>query len=235
VAVESLLRDLGPKLQRGSRALAQESAGRLATGIASLDALLGGGFPTGRLSEIAGPASSGRTSLARALLASATRRGEWVAWVDGAGAFDAGTATSAGVALERMLWVRPPGPREAARCCECLLDVRGFALVVLDLAVASRASPAAPLLPAATWQRLARRSAGCGSALLVLSHARETGAFSDLVLEMQPGRAHFSAAPCAGAPALLEGLSIEARVARHRSGPTQRTAEIVLPATGRAA
>lgn len=231
--VDGLLRTLGSKLQRGSHGLARERTRRLATGIASLDARLGGGFPASRLSEIAGPASSGRTALARALLAQATRCGEWGAWVDAAGAFDAGSALSAGVVLERMLWARPPTLRPAVRCCECLLDARGFALVVLDLAHAD-ATQREARLPATVWQRLARRAAGSGTALVVLSPARATGTFCDLALEMQPGRAHFSDAPCAGAPVLLEGLSIEARVARHRSGPLQRVGGIRLSA-GRAA
>jgi hypothetical protein len=75
--------------------------------------LLGGGFPRGGLSEIAGPPSSGRTSLALALLAAATARGEVAALVDAADAFDPPSAEAAGVALARLLWVRPPGLTEA--------------------------------------------------------------------------------------------------------------------------
>ena len=58
-AVEDLLRDLGPQLRRGG--VPEAPAGCIATGIADIDRLLGGGFPRGRLSEIAGAASSGRT------------------------------------------------------------------------------------------------------------------------------------------------------------------------------
>lgn len=225
-AVAGLLRDLGAQLQRGSGALARdaarESAPRLATGIPDLDRLIGGGFPPGRLAEITGPASSGRTSLALALLAQATRRGEVVAWIDGAQALDAASAQAAGAVLERVLWVRPPGPREALRCCARLLDAHGFALVVLDLAEAAGAEP---LLPVSSWQRLTRQAAGVGSALVVLSLARRTGTSADLVLAMQPPRAHFG-----GAPALLEGLSIEAHVVRQRTGPTQQVASVRLGA-----
>lgn len=222
-----LLRDLGSQLQRGSRALALEADRRLATGFPDIDGLIQGGFPPGRLAEIVGPTSSGRTSLALALLAQATRGDEVVAWVDGAQAFDATSAKAAGTVLERVLWARPPGPREAVRCCECLLDAHGFALVVLDLACASGEVEA---LPASIWQRLARQATGIGTALVVLSLARTTGTFSDLVLEMQPTRAHFS-----GTPTLLEGLSIEARVTRQRTGPVQRIASVRLSADTRAA
>ena len=124
-----------------------------------------------------------------------------------------------------MLWARPPSLREAVRCCECLLGARGFALVLLDLAIADLSTP-----PTSTWQRLARTAAGTGTALIVLSLARTTGAFADLVLELQPTQVHFS-----GTPALLEGLSIEAQVTRHRSGPVQRVASVLLSADSRAA
>ncbi|MGH0029775.1 MAG: hypothetical protein ACQGVC_08285 [Myxococcota bacterium] len=219
--MDGLLRDLGSRLQRGSRALALERAPRLATGLPDIDALVGGGFPTGRLSEIAGPASSGRTSVGQALLARATRSGETVALVDVAAAFDPPSAHAAGVVLERVLWVRPPALRQAVRCCECLQDAHGFALVLLDLARGDRSE-----LPASTWQRLARSASGTGTALVVLSEARTTGTHAELVLEMEPGRAHFS-----GTRPLLEGLSIEARVARHRSGPAQRVASVRLSTT----
>src|SRR5262245_30395705 len=58
------------------------------TGIAPLDARLGGGFPRGQLSEIVGPRSAGRTSLVLQMLAAATARGELVALVDALDMFD---------------------------------------------------------------------------------------------------------------------------------------------------
>lgn len=240
-AVDGLLRDLGASLQRGSRTLATSSGGpetgRLVTGLPDLDALTGG-FAPGRLAEIAGPASSGRTSVAHALVARATRRGETVAWVDAAGSFDPASARDAGAVLGRVLWVRPPALREALRCCACLLDARGFALVLLDLADRSdRAGVgAAGRAPAAaTWQRLARSAAATGTPLLVLSPERTTGHFADPVLELQPARAHFgshdgSDADAERAPLLLEGLQVRARVARHRAGPIHRVASLHLSA-----
>ena len=225
-AVEGLLRDLGSRLRRGGGPTDRTEVGaRLATGLPDIDRLLDGGFPRGCLSEIAGPTSSGRTSLALALLAHATRLGEVVAAVDTADAFDPVSAEAAGVALERVLWVRPATAADATRCCERLLRAHGFALVLLDLA----AGVARPL-PVATWQRLARAAAASGTALTVLSLTRVTGALSDLALEMRPARAHFS-----GMPSLLEGLEIEARVVRHRTGPTQRAASVRLHVASRAA
>ena len=77
----------------------------VSTGLAALDALTGG-LPRGALSEIAGPASSGRTGVMLAALAQATRRQEVCALVDASDSFDPASAAAAGVDLERLLWVR---------------------------------------------------------------------------------------------------------------------------------
>src|ERR1700724_3661688 len=67
---------------------------------------LSGGLPRGCLSEICGPASSGRTSVLLAALAAATRRHEVCALVDTTDALDADSAVCTGVELERLLWIR---------------------------------------------------------------------------------------------------------------------------------
>jgi recombination protein RecA len=76
------------------------------SGIAELDALLGGGFPRGALVELCGPASSGRTSLAFSLLAQATERQEACAFVDVSDSLDPISLAAAGVELPRLLWIR---------------------------------------------------------------------------------------------------------------------------------
>jgi recombination protein RecA len=77
----------------------------LPTGIAQLDTLAGG-LPRGALTEVVGPASSGRTSIVLAALAAAIAREEACALVDASDAFDPRTASAAGVDLKRLLWVR---------------------------------------------------------------------------------------------------------------------------------
>ncbi len=77
----------------------------VSSGIRELDALTGG-LPRGCLTEICGPASSGRTSILLAALASATRRGEVCALVDASDALAPTTAASAGIEMGRLLWVR---------------------------------------------------------------------------------------------------------------------------------
>ncbi|HEX4663244.1 MAG TPA: hypothetical protein VH196_02560 [Terriglobales bacterium] len=78
---------------------------RMPTGIASVDALTGG-VPLGCLTEICGPASSGRTSVMHSLLAECMRRDEMCALVDATDAFDPQSAANVGVDLARLLWVR---------------------------------------------------------------------------------------------------------------------------------
>ncbi len=77
----------------------------VSSGIREIDELAGG-LPRGCLSEICGPASSGRTSVLLAALAAATRRQEVCALVDTTDALDAVSAAAAGVELERLLWIR---------------------------------------------------------------------------------------------------------------------------------
>lgn len=86
----------------------------VSSGVVAIDALTGGGFPRGRLTEVCGSASSGRTSLALAVLAAATRRQEACALVDVSDAFDPMSATIAGVQFERLLWVRCGSQQTAA-------------------------------------------------------------------------------------------------------------------------
>lgn len=77
----------------------------VSSGIAEIDTLTGG-LPRGCLTEICGPASSGRTSVLLAALAAATRRQEVCALVDASDAFDPLSGGAAGVDFEKMLWVR---------------------------------------------------------------------------------------------------------------------------------
>lgn len=76
------------------------------TGIRDLDELLNGGLPIGALTELVGPACSGRSSIALALLARMTQSGKVCAWVDVSNALDPVSASATGVDLSRLLWVR---------------------------------------------------------------------------------------------------------------------------------
>lgn len=209
-SVEALLCDLGPRARVVRGRTPQEDLRRWPTGLASLDRLLGGGFAEGRVGEIAGPASSGRTALALGLLAAATDREQSVALVDATDSFDPTSAAETGLDLARTLWVRAPALSEGLRAAEILLRAGGFALVALDLA-----RPLDPAPASHHWLRLVRAAAATRTALVVLSaDARRTGSHADLALEMRPLRPCFE-----GTPTLLVGLEAEAAVVRHRRGP----------------
>ncbi len=75
------------------------------SGVREIDSL-SGGLPRGCLTEVCGPASSGRTSVLLAALAAATQREEVCALVDASDAFGPPSAAAAGVDLGRLLWVR---------------------------------------------------------------------------------------------------------------------------------
>jgi len=210
-----VLARLGPQVRRGG--LLPEPPARLPSGIPDLDRLLEGGFPCGRLSEIAGPLSSGRTSLALSLLAASMRTGDLVAWVDAADAFDPASAVAAGLSLSRMLWVRAPDVPAALRCTERLLETRGLALVLLDLALPGPLPHVAP----AVWPRLLRAAQAGATTLVVLAAGRLTGTSAALALALEPAlvpqrgqplepaQAHFSGTPC-----LFEGLEVRGGLVR---------------------
>jgi len=96
---------LPPTVTPASRLEVRPAPEMVSSGIPAIDALTGG-LPRGCLTEICGPASSGRTTFLLAALAAATRRGEFCTLVDASDALDPHSAASAGVALDRLLWVR---------------------------------------------------------------------------------------------------------------------------------
>jgi hypothetical protein len=77
----------------------------LSSGIAEVDAITGG-IPRGCLSEIYGPASSGKTSILLTAIAAATRREETCVLIDASDSFDPESGAAAGVDFGKLLWVR---------------------------------------------------------------------------------------------------------------------------------
>ena len=213
--LDALLRDLAADIQPGGAA--ELSTARLASGLPAIDRLLGGGFPRGRLVEIAGPVSSGRTSLAHALLAATTRRGALASVIDAADAFDPNAADAAGIDLARVLWARPTGISEALRCAEHVLSGGGFELVIVDLAFA--AARERPRIAESAWPRLRKSAASAEAGLVLLTRERLAGASADLALEFAVARARFAAQP-----SWLEALESDVRLVRNRAGPTERVA-----------
>ena len=181
----------------------------LPSGIASLDSALGG-IPRGCVTDIFGPASSGRTSILHALMAQATSREEFCAMVDASDAFDPLSATAAGVALERLLWIRCGGNAEhSLKAVDLLLQAGGFGLVVMDLG--DIAPETARRISLASWYRLRRAVENTPTALVVIERAPLARACSMLAIECARTSARWSGAP--GCSQLLRGVafSVERR------------------------
>jgi hypothetical protein len=198
---------------------APDPQARVSTGLPVLDAALGGGLPRGRVTELVGARSAGRTGLACRIAATATRRGETIAWVDPDDALDPETAAAAGVALARTLWIRPRDTRGALHAADILLGAGGFGLVVLDLA-GDAARPARS--PA--WTRLARAAERARSTLLVLATGRQAGPCAALALELGSRRTQWSGG--AGRRMLLDGITARLTVARSRAGGAGRALKL---------
>ena len=195
--------------------LAPEPVRRLPTGVQPLDAVLDGGLPRGRISELIGPFSSGKTSLALMFLAMATRRGEVVACVDPADALHPASLALAGIELRQLLWVRPPSAVLALRCTELLLQAGGFAAVVLDLG----ASPSRPLR-GQVWPRLLRAAERSHTALIVVAPQHVAGNFAVISLGLQRRASLWRR----GLWMLFEGFETAMTVARNKLGaPGSRT------------
>lgn len=184
----------------------------LSTRLPGLDNLLGGGLPRGRLIEIAGPSSSGKTSLLFNLLAETTARGELAAYIDAFDAFDPRGAEDAGMDLRHLLWVRLRGltPAEAVARAMKAADIAarsgGFGLIVLDLASADIESGKYPIPPSKSWFRLQRAIADSSAALVVLQRQAVSGSASSVALHCRRLRADWQSAARRNAPALLRGI-----------------------------
>src|SRR6478609_9841287 len=105
----------------------------ISTGSVSLDYALGiGGMPRGRVIEIFGPESSGKTTLALQVIAEAQKAGGMAAFVDAEHALDARYAQKLGVDLENLLVSQPDNGEQALEITEVLIRSNGVDVVVVD-------------------------------------------------------------------------------------------------------
>jgi recombination protein RecA len=105
----------------------------ISTGAVSLDYALGiGGVPRGRVIEIFGPESSGKTTLALQVIAQAQKTGGMAAFVDAEHALDAQYAKKLGVDLDNLLVSQPDNGEQALEIVEVLVRSGGVDVVVVD-------------------------------------------------------------------------------------------------------
>ena len=89
------------------------------TGISEVDVVLGGGLPRGRITEVAGAASTGKTSFGLTAIAAITQSGAACAWVDVSDALSPESAAAANIVLKRLLWLRMSAERNRSAIFEC--------------------------------------------------------------------------------------------------------------------
>ncbi len=103
------------------------------TGSISLDLALGGrGVPRGRITEVYGPESSGKTTLCSHVIASAQKAGGVCAFIDAEHAFDAAYARNLGVNLDELLVSQPDTGEQALEIAEALIRSNAVDVVVVD-------------------------------------------------------------------------------------------------------
>jgi hypothetical protein len=172
----------------------------VSTGIPEMDALVGG-IPRGAMTEICGAACSGRTSFLLSALASRTKNGEVCALVDARDSFDPLTAHAAGIALEKLLWVRCQNIDQALRAMDLLIQAGGFGMVAVDLSdVPTKTVRQVPLN---AWFRFRRAVEDTPTILLLLEQEPNAKTCASLVLRLEAREAKWAEASPPVAQALM--------------------------------
>jgi recombination protein RecA len=103
------------------------------TGAINLDAAIGvGGIPRGRVTEIYGPESSGKTTLCLHVVANAQKAGGTAAFIDAEHALDTEYATKLGVDVEKLLVSQPDTGEQALEICEILVRSGAVDVIIID-------------------------------------------------------------------------------------------------------
>lgn len=177
-----------------------------------------GDVPGGTLTEIAGPASSGRTALMHSLLAAACSGSEFCALLDAGDTFDPESAAAAGVRLSQVLWVRCGGNVEhALKAADMLVQGGGFGLIVIDLG--NSAEKLVRRIPLAAWFRLRHAAENTRTTLVVMAQKFNTHSCSALKIELGPSRILWKGRlpGC-----LLDGFEVTARTIRNHKVEARR-------------
>jgi recombination protein RecA len=137
-ALAAAMSQIDRKYGKGSIMKMGEASSKLSieaipTGAIALDIALGlGGVPRGRVIEIYGPESSGKTTLAQHIIAQAQKMGGVAAFIDAEHAFDPIYAGRCGVDIENLLVSQPDFGEQALEICETLVRSNAVDLIVID-------------------------------------------------------------------------------------------------------
>ena len=158
----------------------------ISTGSLGLDIALGiGGLPKGRIVEIYGPESSGKTTLALHVVAEAQRKGGACAFVDAEHALDPGYAKRLGVNLDDLLVSQPSSGEEALRICETLVRSNALDVIVVDsvAALVTRAELEGEIGDATVGAQARLMSAALRKLTSLISKARTCCIFTNQIRE----------------------------------------------------
>ena len=137
-ALELAISQIEKRFGKGSIMKLGDSAGRppievIPSGSLALDLALGvGGIPRGRITEIFGPESSGKTTLAQHIIAEAQKQGGIAAYIDAEHALDPTYAASCGVRLQDLFISQPDTGEQALEIAEALIRSGAVAVIVVD-------------------------------------------------------------------------------------------------------
>lgn len=201
---DPVFQELRARFHAGSEALGTAHAGRFSSGLAAVDALLGGGLPCGSLVIFEGEGSAGCRSLAATLLARATQRG--LGAIIDTGDLYPPDLEAAGVRLERLLVVPARSALGVARAADILLRSRTARVVVMTAAA----------LRAAVWMRLANLAQKAGAVLVVLAQraASELCAAAGVRVRCRIGSVR--ALGTRGLWGVFTGFDVQAELRKHK-------------------
>ena len=135
--LESVLQDLEKQFGKGAVMRLGDSSHAsvevVPTGSLSLDIALGaGGYPKGRIIEIYGPESSGKTTFALHAIAEVQKQGGRAAFIDAEHALDPVYAKNLGVDIDNLLLAQPDTGEQALEICDALVKSEAISIVVID-------------------------------------------------------------------------------------------------------
>lgn len=134
IAIDEIIKEHGKgSIMRLGDAEAALNITSIPTGALSLDIALGiGGIPRGRVTEIFGPESAGKSTLAQHIIAECQRAGGGAAYIDVEHALDPEYAAACGINIEELLISQPDTGEQALEICEALIRSSALDIVVID-------------------------------------------------------------------------------------------------------
>ncbi|MDO9444776.1 MAG: ATPase domain-containing protein, partial [Dehalococcoidia bacterium] len=133
-AIEGITKEHGKgAIMRLGDSTAAMNVSSIPTGSLSLDIALGiGGIPRGRITEIYGPESAGKSTLAQHIIAEAQKKGGTAAYIDVEHALDPEYAAKCGINVDELLISQPDTGEQAMEICEALIRSGAVDIVVVD-------------------------------------------------------------------------------------------------------